>query len=217
MRGFSFFLMAVCICVLSFKDAQAGYVVWEDPSHNVGMKVPDTWLRVPANFSDEIVRFRAPGQNQHASCELRVNNNHRFDVYPVAYAPYVRDFTLDDRFWERVSLERFKQYYIHHVDMSTGLGEGQGSLTDVSFVPLDLNIDKRALMLASVYAGKLYVFSCSAEAQAFPLFHENFRFVLSSFRMRKDVHELPSGHYRDFTQDKILRVHTIPDRMTSDH
>ena len=59
-------------------------------------------------------------------------------------------------------------------------------------------MDKRAIMLVSLYNNKAYIVECSAETHAYDQWHHSFLSLIKSVDFRKEVNEAKNGYYRNF-------------------
>lgn len=209
--------LSVLFITLSALPANAEYYVWQDPESRMSFKVPDTWQIALNENVDDVVTFRAPGQNQHAGCRMRVTEDGRFKIFPEAVSDHVVNANLGQDFWEQFALKEYKYFRLHEVKKKKGLGNGFATMADISYVPQITPVHKRSLIWATLYNNKLYMLDCSAETHAFRSWFENFMFVLGSVGMRSEIEELPTGNYRYFLGDPVMRIHTLPQSHSSNH
>ena len=202
-------VIAGALLFMTALPAQAYYFQWKDPHSGMVVNIPDTWKRVINENVADSVTFRAPGQNQFAGCRMAAVADHRFAVYPEPVSDHVQNVYFDYGYWEQHALTQFKHFKVHTVEKGKGMGNGFATYADISYVPYGVPKHMRALLMASHYNNKTYVWECHAEASAFYPWYETFKTVLASVRFGKEIHELPGGNYRNFLDDKVLHINTI--------
>ncbi len=196
---------AIAVTGLSSK-VQASVYYWEDAETKVSISVPDTWRQVSNQKPDDVLTFLAPGQNEHAACRLRVRPDRRFVIYPQRYSGEIQRLHYSKEFWNDYVGE-YDGAILHDVYDNSGLGRGFASHAKASFLTgTGLKMQKQGLMFASLYNDKAYILECSAQEAAYGKFEKYFLSVAKSIDFRKEIHELPTGHYRPFYFDKPLII-----------
>lgn len=208
-RYFLAYIFTFALCISVTVPASAHLYEWSDPVSGMTVRVPDKWRIVPNENVEDIVTFRAPGQNEHAGCRIRATDDARYSIYPESLSDHVNNVYLDDNFWNTLGEKEFRGYWINNTQKSMGLGNGFAHVADMTYVPMNRPMNKRALIWASLYHNKLYMLECASEYSVFYDWYPTFQYVLSTVRMKKEIHELPTGYYRYFLGDPVLQVNTV--------
>ena len=204
---FKSFLLVFALYFLSILPAQADVFHWQDPVSKASMTVPDTWRQIHRQKPDDVVTFIAPGPSDYASCRLRVRQDRRFVIYPARFSDEVQRLHYAQEFWTDY-LAMYEHVNVHKFHNDSGLGRGFASYVEASYVTTaGPKMQKRAIIFAALYRDKAYIAECSAEAHAYHKWHYPFYSVVKSVDFRKSVHEFPSGHYRNFSNDDALEVY----------
>lgn len=189
-------------------SAQADIAVWQDAHTKVSLSVPDTWRMVHDYTPGHVVTFMAPAENQHALCRMHVDEDRRYLIYHPAYSGSIQRLYFSEAFWTTYLVTRFNDPEIVMLTDNAGLGRGFASHVEVSYVtPNGPRMERRGLMFASHYNGRVYVLECSSEASAFDFWRRPFISVAKSVDFRKEINELPGGNYRHFLADDVIRIH----------
>lgn len=200
--------MAVALCV---PRAEASVVVWQDPVTKLSASYPDRWEEQINIAPDDKLTVVAPGVGYLASCRLKVREDRRFVVYPVRYSDEIQRLHVSADFWAEY-LNQYEDVTVHTIKDNAGLGRGFASFAEVSFTPaVGVRAEKRGVMLASIYNGKLFVAECSSKEEVFDVFSRSFMSFMKSVNFRKEHFEFPSGHYRHFLDDCPLRINGARD------
>lgn len=185
--------------------AQADYFVWNDPQSGLSLTYPDTWQQIHSQDPGDVMTVMAPSGRALAQCRVSVGDEGRFSIFPPRYGNSVQRVAFSEDFWHAY----LAQYDNHTIDVlhdGAGLGRGHASYAVASYrsaVP-GPEMERRALMLVSHYADRVYVTECSAHADAFDLWQPIFLSVAKSVDFRKVHHETTVGHYRNFLNDPNL-------------
>ena len=206
MRVLKSLLIATALFTTGISSARAEIYVWQDAVTDVSVTIPDTWLMVHNQNPDDEMTFFAPGENDHASCKLRVSQDRRFVIFPQRFSGPIQRKNVSREFWDDY-LGEYDDAVLNSVTDNAALGRGFASFADASYITVaGPNVAKRSLMFASIYNDKAFVVECSAEEQAYDKWYNSFLSVAKSVNFRKEIHEFPSGHYRDFPNDKAVRI-----------
>lgn len=186
--------------------AKAEVFVWGDADTKFTMSFPDRWRVVHNQKPDDQVTIIAPG-NDEAVCRMRVHGDRRFVIYPRYLDDEVQRTNVSREFWQSY-INEFDGAVLHSVTDNAGLGLGNASWADVSFITdAGPRLQKHGIMFASIYNDKAYVFECAAAEEAFGKWQHQFLSVLKSVDMRKIRHEYVNGYYRNFMGDAPLHVY----------
>lgn len=204
-----FFIVLAAVSVIFYtglSTARAEVFVIENQMARFSVSFPDTWQMINNQKPDDELTIAAPGENDFATCRVRVRDDRRYLVYPVAYSGEVQRTAFSKDFWMEYGNE-FEDPYVASVTDNAGLGRGFASYADFYFTTIiGPKMQKRGLAYASLYNDKLYITECSAEISAYEKWHNAFLGVIKSVNFTKTIHELPSGDYRNFGKDKILII-----------
>lgn len=180
--------------------ARADIFVWQDAKSGVSLSFPDTWEIVNNSDSDDVVRIAAPGRADEAGCRIRVRSDRRFLIYPPRYDDSVQKVAYGRDFWTRFLGEEYNTPSIEAFGEPAGLGRGYGSYVLASYVVPgpDSDSSRRGISFVSLYRDTAYITECSALKGVYEKWSPVFRSIVKSVDFRKAVHELPTGHYRNF-------------------
>lgn len=197
--------IAGCLSFAPF--AQAEQFVWSDKNQEFTINVPDDWARTSARFSDEVIAFQAPGQENFASCRVRVREDHRYDIYPPKYDAAIAQKVVGDQFWADY-MGIYSGYRLNRFTPYAGLGEATASKVDVTFIDENgYKVLKRGMALAGLHQGQVYVFECASDYQVYHRFAPIFSNILASFQHRwRDLTHV-GGDYRPFLNDRTWVIH----------
>jgi len=200
---FSFGFLAVLVFPTL---AKADAFVWKNYAHDVSLSFPDEWGVVSNLASDEILRIAAPqGVNEFdkPQCRLRVRDDNRFKMYPVAYSGNIQRTEFSTDFWVDYASE-FAGANINHVQDNAGLGRGFASFADIVYETQENpKMVRRGIAFASLYQNKVRIFECSAEQSAYIKWYPSFMSILKSIDF-KGMQPFKRGFYRDFYAGKTV-------------
>lgn len=200
----SFLLSALTIVLASgfAAQAKADYVVWQDSDTGVSLSWPDTWKMVSSADPDDVVTIMPPSGRGHAACRVRAREDDRFLIYPPGKSWAVQQVGYSQDFWHDYLME-YNEPEIFQVYDGAGLGRGFASYALAAYEsPVQgPNMNRRALMFASLYNGTAYILECSAHEHAFEQWKPMFLSIAKSVDLKKAHHELTTGHYFNFMTD----------------
>lgn len=184
--------------------ARADVVVWQDADTGLSLSWPDTWEIVNAADPDDIVTLAAPGRGDDAVCRVRARTDRRYMIYPSRYAWAVQRVAYSKAFWYDYLEGEYRDATIRDFGEPAGIGRGFASYALADFIQPGPGRDtlRRGLMTASLYHDTAYIVDCSALAGAYARWAPMFRSIMKSVDFKKAIHEVPSGHYRNFLQDE---------------
>jgi hypothetical protein len=198
-------VIATAFFVTGISAAQAEVFYYQDPVTKVSVTVPDTWRRTNDQKADDVLTFLAPG-NDYAACRVRARADRRTLIYPNRYAGEVQRMNYSRAFWEDY-LGEYDDVVLHSVTDNAGLGRGFASYAEASYTTaVGPKVEKRAVVYAALYNDTAYILECSSAVGTFSRWQHHFGSVLKSVDFRKIVHELPTGHYRNFLRDAPIRI-----------
>lgn len=199
----SLILLSAFLLVLSLApSARADYIVWKDSRTGASLSWPDTWRVVSNADGNDVVTIMAPAGRGHAACRLRANTDRRYNIYPMKYSWAVQRVAYNEDFWKKY-LNEYKNAELWRVSDGAGLGRGFATyaIADFNSAIQGPEMNRRALMFATLYNGKAYVLECSSHKDAFDRWKKLFLSIAGSVDFEKGPHELPSGNYYNFMQD----------------
>jgi len=192
--------------VMSVSSVSADVNVWRDPATKMTVSYADTWQRVSNENVDDVLTIRAPGNNEHAECKMNIADEGRFKIYPVHYSGEIQRLHVSENYWDDY-LGRYNNVVVHAGTDNNGLGHGFASMVSASYVTAKgAKMNKRAIGFASHYRNNIYTIECSAEASAYHKWHDAFLSVIKSVDFYQGTNFALNGYYRDFINDKTLKV-----------
>lgn len=181
--------------------AQADYFYLQDPVSKLSVSYPDTWRRVYNQKPDDVIVIAAPGVQNFASCRIRIREDHRYQMYPAKFQAANARAMFTEEFWKEY-LAEYPMYRIDAITPDTGLGRGMGGEVQATYISFDdPRQQKQAVITASLYNNKIYITDCAAKVEHFESHYPMFRGIAKSVDFRKEIHELPTGEYRNFLAD----------------
>lgn len=205
------FLVTASLVLIGASQASAEVFVWRDADTELSLSYPDTWRQIHNQQPDDIWTVAAPGDNQFASCRMRVREDKRFLVYPRQYSDEVQRLNYSREFWEKY-ISEFDGAVINGVWDNGALGDGFASFADISFnTSAGPKVQKRGLMFAGGYNDKLNILECSSESQVYDQWYKPFLSIAKSVDFKAEYHMYPNGWYRNFLKDPVLRIQNRKD------
>jgi hypothetical protein len=194
-------------CTLFAFPAKAEIYQWGNPNVTLSMTFPDDWRRTSGQQPGDMVTVVAPGDNDLASCRLRVSEDRRSVIFPREFANTVQHINYSRDYWDAY-IGEYRAAMVNGYADDAGLGRGFATWADVSFIsPAGTKAQMRGMVYATVYNDTAYVFECSAEASAYPKWYNRFLSVLKSVEMRPEYAKNVNGYYRKFQNDGKLLIH----------
>ncbi len=208
--SFRSFLTAITVLVLGVSgahvsSARADAVFhWHDAHTKLSVAYPDTWRMVHDQKPDDILTIMAPSDGAFPMCRVRVREDRRSVIYPQRYSTNIQHVNYSRDFWEGYVGE-FAAANLGEVGDDAALGRGFGSYANMSFISdSGPRMQRRGIAFVSLYRDNAYIFECSAQASLYEQWHDEFLRIASSINFRKEIHELPGGHYRHFVADPMI-------------
>lgn len=199
-----FLIIATLLTGFMPATSHADFFVWEDAKHHLSVSFPDQWVKRNNKYPGDILTITGPGENDHAQCRLNVQEDGRFAIYPQRYSDNIQRIAFSKEFWQD-QLARYDNANIHKFHDNAGLGRGFGSWAMASYTTATgPAMDKTAIMFMSHYNNKTYVVECSAEKHSYRHWHNSFLNIVKSVDFRKEIHELPTGNYRNFLGESVM-------------
>ena len=197
------------LCAFAFglaAPASAEVFYWQDHETGVSASFPDRWDFVTNTDPNDVLTVYAPGEGHMASCRVNAKEDARYAIYPRHYAGQIQRLYVSDEMWERFYAYADNPVF-HSREDDKGLSHGFASMAHVSFETVDgPKALKRAVAFASLYGNTLYTVECSSEASVFHLWQGAFMSFIKSVDFKKHTNHALSGYYRDFLQDRVLKV-----------
>ncbi len=205
MRPFLTAALALVLLTGTVSVAKADYFVWEDTKTGMTLSFPDTWEVENGQDPDDLVTLAAPSGRANAYCRIRSHEDKRYAIFPPRFGSDVQKIEYSVGFWDQY-LREYKQPELQTYRDSTGMGRGWASYAEASytsFVPYP-EMDRRAVLFASLYNNRVYILDCSCHKDAFEQWKGPFLSIAKSIDFKKANHELLTGHYRNFMNDGRL-------------
>lgn len=181
--------------------AQAEIFYLEDQNDGYSLSFPDLWAQTENQKPDDKLTVTAPGENDLATCRVRVREDRRFLIYPPKYADDVQKVGFSKKFWENY-LGEYNDVKVDAFKDEAGLGRGFASMIEASYTTAEGTIaHKRGIMFAALYRDNVFVLDCSSQEDVYDKWRQEFLGVIKSVDMKKEIHEKPHGAYRDFLED----------------
>lgn len=186
--------------------ARADVFVWRDPGSKMTVSFADTWGQINNQNPGDVLTVKAPGTNDFATCKVNVADEGRFKIYPRRNAGAIQRLFVSQDYWDGY-LAQYDNVTVHEGTDNNGLGDGFASMASVSYdTTRGAKMRKRAIGFASYYRNKIYTVECSAEESAYSKWHNAFMGFIKSVDFHDGTNFAISGYYRDFLQDKTLKV-----------
>jgi hypothetical protein len=187
-------------------QAKADYFVWQDAKSGLSMSYPDTWGKISGRQPDDVFAIVAPKAEDDAVCRVRVRDDRRFVIYPPNMDKDVQKIAVSRDFWDSY-LNEYKNVDLYGYTGGAGLGKGFGSfaVTGYDGSVIGPETHHRGIVVAALYAGKMYIIDCSAKASEFAKWQPQFLSIIGSVDFKKAHNELWTGHYRNFFADPALQ------------
>lgn len=195
-------VMALTLLTGTASVAKADYFVWQDQGTGMSLSYPDTWQVENGQDPDDLVTLAAPSGRANAYCRIRSHEDKRYAIFPPRFNSDVQKIEYSIGFWDQY-LREYKQPELHSLQNSTGLGRGWASFAEAGYVtgvPYP-EMDRRAVLFASLYNNRVYIVDCSCHKDAFAEWKGPFLSIAKSIDFKKVNHELLTGHYRNFMSD----------------
>lgn len=199
--------LCVFVLVVSVLPARADYFVWEDAKTGLSLSFPDSWDMTSNADPDDVITLMAPSDRGYASCRVRARDEGRYLIYPPRLSGALRDEVLNLDFWKSYLAEYDHiRIYDHYQD--AGLGRGYASMVTATYnsaVP-GPDMRRKALIFASLYHDKLFIFECSVKTAYYKDWAATFLSIAKSVDFKKTHHELWSGNYYNFIDHNKVAI-----------
>lgn len=198
MRILLFALTVLSLFAVSH-GARADYFVWQDPDSGMTVTFPDTWKIQSNRKPDDTLIIAGDSLADKPLCQIRVNEDRRFVIFPPKLGSAVQKTAISTGFWDSY-LSRYVDFNLSKVFDGAGLGRWFASYAQGTFIRMNGTQEeiRTGLMFASLYNDKAYVLECSTLTGSFAQWDLVFRSILKSIDFEKMYHELPTGEYRNF-------------------
>ncbi len=192
--------------VTGISSASADVNVWRDKDTKMTVSYADTWQQINNQNPGDVLTVRAPGDNEFAECKISILDDGRFKIYPAHYNDEIQRVNFSKEYWDRY-LAQYNDVVVHKGTDNNGLGRGFASMASVSYDTVKgAKMRKRAIGFASQYKNKVYNVECSAQESAYHKWHGKFLSFVKAVDFEQGTNFAISGYYRDFLQDKTLKV-----------
>lgn len=198
-------LMALALTTGMASVAKADYFVWEDTNSGMTLSYPDTWQVENGQDPDDLVTLAAPSGRANAYCRIRSHEDKRYAIFPPRFNKDVQKVEYSLSFWDQY-LREYQQPELYNLQNEVGMGRGWASFAEAGYttsVPYP-EMDRRAVLFASLYNNRVYILDCSCHEDAFEKWKGPFLSIAKSIDFKKANHELLTGHYRNFMNDPRL-------------
>src|SRR5688572_19976009 len=98
---FSKLLMTTLALATFAVPAKAEIFQWGFPKVTLSMTFPDSWYRTAGQQPGDVLTVVAPGDNDLASCRLRVSEDRRTVIYPREFASAVQHVNYSRAYWDQ--------------------------------------------------------------------------------------------------------------------
>jgi hypothetical protein len=197
-------LLLIALFILP-STAHADYYVWQDAKSGLSMSYPDTWKMQNNRGSDEILSIVAPSDGDNPVCKVSQGDDKRYVIFPPEYGDAVQRDAVSIPFWKSY-MANYDDYAINKIYDGGGLGRWHASYATASYTKRDgtQRQSRRGIMFASLYYDQLYIVECSALAEGYERWANNFRSVIKSIDFKKIYNERAVGEYHDFLKNSEM-------------
>ena len=185
--------------------ARADVFVYHDQQDRFTVSFADSWRVVANRNADDALVIAAPGREDHALCRVRVRTGKRYTIFPHHLRDEAQRIAYGADFWSDYFLQ-YDNVSVRRVSEHAGLGRGPASFAEAYYTPPGVDVRKRAIAFASLYAGKAYIVECSSAAYSYEHWKPQFMNLIKSVDFDKSLHEYPSANYRMFLADPTLEI-----------
>ena len=208
-KAFKASVFAVAMTAGVISSAQAEINVFRDPVTKVTASYPDRWYDINNQNPGDVLTIRAPnapGHQDFAECKINTQADGRFKIFPVQYSAPIQRLYIAEDYWKQY-LARYDDVVVHKGTSNNGLGDGFASMAQTSYTtPGGGKMRKRSIAFASLYNNVLYTVECSAVESSYHKWHNSFLSFIKSVDFHNRTNFALAGHYRDFINDKTLKV-----------
>jgi hypothetical protein len=169
------------------------------------MSFPDTWKKQNNRGSNEILSIVAPSDGDNPVCKISQSDDKRYVIFPPEYGDAVQRDAVSIPFWKSY-MANYDDYAINKIYDGGGLGRWHASYATASYTKRDgtQRQSRRGIMFASLYYDQLYIVECSALAEGYDRWANNFRSVIKSIDFKKIYNERAVGEYHDFLKNSEM-------------
>lgn len=204
------FILGFVLCFAAF-DARAEIFVWKDGLTNISLSFPDRWAVVNNQKPNDILTIAGPtnrdNTNDMPQCRMRVHDDKRFAIYPARYDGAIQRLNVSGEFWDQY-VNEFDNATVLDMRNDAALGQGYASFAHFRYeVPFGDGIAREGMAFASLYNNKINVFECASVEGTFSKWERSFYGIAASVNLYGIRSGHPHGYYRDFMDDKTLRIH----------
>lgn len=206
-KSLAIIAMSVTVLASVPHTTKAAAFVIEDNDDGFTVAFPDSWAKVQNQKSDDKLTIAGPGENNLASCRVRVRDDKRFMIYPSQkFADDIQKVGFSKEFWQNY-LGEYDDVEIDAFRDGAGLGRGHASMIETSYTTAEGTIaKKRGMMFATLYGNRVYIVDCSSEETFYDKWRPDFLGIIKSVDFKKVDHENLNGNYRDFQDDKDVVI-----------
>lgn len=193
----------IFIAVLALPSiARADYFVWQDDKSGLTLSFPDTWKMGNNAAPETVATILGPSDSGKPACRIDVRDDKRYVIFPTNRSDAIQRVAVSRPYWQKY-LAQYDNYTIGGAYDGAGLGRGFASYAVASYGRHFGSVlqTRRAIMFASLYAGKMYVVECAALAHEYERWEADFRGIIKSIDFKKINHELPTGEYANFLKE----------------
>ncbi len=196
----------MCSAAFSFSQVRAEVFVIEDQQNSFSLSFPDSWATTTNQKPDDKLTIAGPGVNDYAVCRVRVRQDKRYAIYPVAFSDPVQKVAYSREFWTDY-LGEYEDIIVDAFKDESGVGKAFASTAEASFMSTDgTPVRKRGIMFAGLYFDRAYIVDCSSEQTLYDKWRPQFLSIIKSVDFSKMIHEFPNGDYRKFQEDPEVKI-----------
>jgi hypothetical protein len=203
-KKFVFAMLGVLIA--ASPRAMADTFVWKDEANDYTISFPDTWRVQTDDAGYTRLRIAGPLAEDKPVCRMQVRPDGRVTLYPKRLMGTAVMQKFDRAFWEK-EVSQFADARINNYYAPASLGgKGDATAVQVAFTEGrgDARMPMQGIMLASIYGGNRYTFTCSARQEVWNRWASLFLSIADSVEFEQKYHPFPSGYYRNFLLDPQL-------------
>lgn len=195
-------LFILLIGLLITSPAKADYFVIKDAEYDYTFSVPDRWASVSSMASRAKHGYMAPGDD-FAGCAIAAEKDKRYLVYKSDEMKHAVNAEFDKEFFAtmapKMNLGNNVAEHVRYTDPKDGgLGDGFSKQALVDYVDPITGVQKRSIVLATIYHDMKMVVSCQSKVETFGDRFKELMGIVSSIEFDDRYRPYPTLYYRDF-------------------
>jgi len=199
-------LSVLCLSCASPRMARADVFYWENAAGDMSVTYPDTWRPSNNQSAGDILTVYGAGAHEYATCRVNDQKEGRFKIYPIDFSRPIQHLHFSQKYWDDY-FAQYKDPVVTTMRDDAGLGSGFASMAEVSYETAQgARMMRRGIAFVSFYNNHVYTVECSAEASAYEKWRDSFLSFAKSVDFKPHTNYAITGYYRDFDEDKTLKI-----------